>query len=97
MRIRFRPSLQRDTGSPVRNNVIAPPLRIAGFVQRGKTGMWEAEGMSWQVAALALSQVLQGLAEAGPGCIDHLWLYVETEAGASDSQGSGSDAADDDE
>lgn len=83
MRIRVRFSLQGDTGSTVRNSAVAPNLTPRGFVQRGKTGTWQADGVAWNGAATALANVLTSLQEKGTGCIDHIWIYVENEAGPS--------------
>lgn len=79
MRIRIRFSLQSDAQSRVRNGVIEPRLTAAGFVQRGRTGTWQADGITWNAAQQVISQVFAGLTDSGAGCIDHVWMYAEND------------------
>lgn len=91
MRIRVRFSLQGDAGSSVRNDVILPNLVNGGFTQGGSTGTWQADGVPWGAAALALANVFTSLQDQGAGRIDHVWLYVENDAGQAADGGDGGD------
>jgi hypothetical protein len=78
-RIILRVSLNKDVGSVVRNNALAPILTQAGL-QNTATGTWESASLALDIALGAMSslfEALAGLDDETSAHLDHLWIYMD--------------------
>lgn len=72
-RITMRFSLDRDSGSKIRNTIV-PKLKKVGF-ENIKTGTWEVYSENSQGICDAVAEALKIAEQSGK--LDHYWLHVE--------------------
>lgn len=78
-RVILRIGLTSDTGSVLRNSLVETTLLSLGLTNTA-TGTWEAPAVTPTAAAVALTQILNGLAAPPrpPGVsLKHLWIYID--------------------
>jgi hypothetical protein len=84
-RVIVRLSLNRDTQSVIRNQVVKPVLEAAGLIKRRRsTATWESQEADEVKVARQLARLLRRLAraanEAGANpkvVLDHIWIYID--------------------
>jgi hypothetical protein len=77
-RVILRFSLNNDSGSSLRNQVV-PTLEAAGLT-KSKTGTWESDNISLLAASQLLGNALGQISDAeltSGARLDHFWIYID--------------------